>query len=86
MKISENYSLERDRVQWILTEHYMGADKDGNDKPKERQTYHSNLKQVASYMVDNKEQHCLDEYIENAERLVNEVAVILSAYQGTENG
>lgn len=79
MKISENYSLVRDRVQWILTEHYIGIDKDGNDKPSERRTYHSNLKQIAFYMMDNKEQHCLDEYIEDAERLANEIAVTLSA-------
>ena len=38
--INERWSLAKDKTdQWILYEHYMGKDKDGNPKPKEREKY-----------------------------------------------
>lgn len=80
-KISENYSLSKDRVQWILAEHYNAKDKDGNDVIKTRDTYHSNLQQVANHMVDNNEHHCLDSYIEKADQIKNDIAACISVVE-----
>ena len=81
MKISENYSLKKDRVQWILTEHYTGKDKEGNDKPKERDSYHSTLEQVASYLINNGESDDLKEYIAAANVIRDEIAALIKASQ-----
>ena len=75
--ISESYSISRDRVQWILTEHYTGKKTDGSDVERTRNTYHSNLKQIANYLVDNNEAHNLDDYIAKAEQIKGEVEAIL---------
>ena len=75
--ISESYSISRDRVQWILTEHYKAHDKDKNEVIRTRNTYHSNLKQIASHLVDNNESHNLDDYIARAEQIKGEVEAIL---------
>lgn len=75
--ISENHSLSKDRVQWILTEHYSAKDKDGNNVIKTRNSYHSNLRQIANYMVDNNECHNLDEYIEKAEKIKADINRVL---------
>ena len=61
----------------ILTEHYKGKDKDKNEVIRTRNTYHSNLKQVASFLVDHNESHNLDDYIAKAERIKGEVEAIL---------
>lgn len=81
--ISENYSLARDRVQWILTEHYKGQKREGGEVDKTRNTYHSNLKQVASFMVNNNESHCLDDYIAKAELIKSDIVQLLE-YQSTD--
>ncbi len=75
--ISENYSISRDRVQWILTEHYKAKDKDENEVIRTRNTYHSNLKQIANHLVDTNESHNLDDYIAKAEQIKGEVEAIL---------
>ena len=72
-KISENYSIRKDRYQWILIEHYMAKDKDGNPKELTRDSYHSDLKQVAAYLVKNKEQHSLDGYIDYAINISSDI-------------
>lgn len=77
MKISENYSLKKDRVQWILTEHYTGKDKEGNDKPKERDSYHSTLEQVASYLINNNEVNDLESWIRLAMDIRDDICSLL---------
>lgn len=76
--ISESYSIARDRVQWILTEHYKGKDKSGGEVARTRNTYHSNLKQVAKFVVDNNETHCLDDYIAKAELIKADIESLLT--------
>lgn len=73
MRISENYSLKKDRVQWILTEHYTGKDKAGNDKAKERDSYHATLNQVANYLINNNELNDLDSYINMANAIRDDI-------------
>ena len=75
--ISESYSISRDRVQWILTEHYKAKDKDKNDVIRTRNTYHSSLGQIANFLVDNNEAHSLDDYIAGAERVKREIEGML---------
>ena len=75
--ISESYSISRDRVQWILTEHYKAKDKDKNEVIRTRNTYHSSLGQVANFLVDNNESHCLDNYIAKANQIKCEIEGIL---------
>jgi len=78
-KISENYSIRKDRYQWILIEHYLGKDKDDNPKELTRDSYHSTLEQVAKYLINNKEQHSLDHYINDAGLLWLAIKDTLSA-------
>lgn len=81
MKISDNYSLKKDRVQWILTEHYTGKDKDDNDKPKERNSYHSSLNQVANHLINNNELNDLDSYINMANAIRDDICSQLERAQ-----
>ena len=84
--ISESYSISRDRVQWILTEHYKGKDKDKNEVIRTRNTYHSNLKQIANYLVDSNEAHCLDDYIAKANLIKGEIEGLLIMGTDKEQG
>jgi len=77
--ISDSYSLAKDRVQWILTEHYKAKDKNENEVIRTRKSYHSNLKQIANYLVDNNETHCLDDYIAKAEQVKGEIEALLTS-------
>ena len=52
IKINEKFSCERDKYQWVLTETYLGKDKDGNPKAHTRETYHPKLEQVFSHVID----------------------------------
>lgn len=75
--ISENYSLSRDRWNWILTEHYTSEDKDGKDKESTRKSYHSSLGQVANYVMNNGDCVDLDAYIMQAENIRNQIEGLL---------
>lgn len=77
--ISENYSLSRDRWNWILTEHYTSKDKDDNDKENTRKSYHASLQQVANYVMNNGDFVDLDEYIMQAEKMRSEIEGLLKA-------
>ena len=78
-KVSDNYSIRKDRYQWVLVEHYLAEDKDGNPKEATRDSYHSTLEQVAKYLMNNKEQHSLERYINDASILWLNIKETLSA-------
>ena len=77
-KISDNYSIRKDRYQWILIEHYLTEGKDKNAKELTRDTYHSTLEQVAKHLINNKEQHSLDQYIRAAITIADDIHKTLS--------
>ena len=54
------YTTHKDRYQWVLTEHYAGLDKDGNEKQHSRETYHSNIEQVCRTILNNEAGACED--------------------------
>lgn len=53
MKIDEKYSVTTDRYNWIVTETYTGKDKDGNDKPHQRDHFFPNLGSCVSWLIQN---------------------------------
>jgi len=77
--ISENYALSKDRVQWILTELYKAKDKNDNEVIRTRNSYHSTLRQVANYLINNGEHHSLDSYICKAEQISCEIDAALDS-------
>jgi len=52
IKLTENYSLDYDRYQFILINHYDGKDKKGEVKKQQKQTYHGTLEQVAKQILN----------------------------------
>lgn len=84
-KISDNYSIRKDRYQWILIEHYLTEGKDGNAKELTRDTYHSTLEQVAKYLINNQEQHSLDKYIRSAVVIADDINKALFKVLGDGN-
>ena len=52
IKFNERFSFERGKYDWHLHEHYMGKDKDGNDKENTRTTYHATLRQICGVIID----------------------------------
>ena len=45
--------MKRDPYCWVLHDHYMGEDKQGNPKRQLRITYHANFEQIA-YTILNR--------------------------------
>lgn len=56
MTLDDNFDLTRDAHQWILAHKYMGG-KDGNQE-KRNKSYHSDLGQVATYILGKMEMRC----------------------------
>ena len=77
MRISENYSLEKDKYQWVLINHVAGKNKKGEATMANNKTYHSNLSQVSSYLVNNQETHDLNDYIATANQIMKEMEGLL---------
>lgn len=40
IKVTDRWSVYRDKYQWVLVDTYAGKDKDGNAKDHTRETYH----------------------------------------------
>lgn len=53
IKVNDRFSIRRDSLQWIVTETYDGTDqKTKQAKQQTRDTYHANLEQCASWIID----------------------------------
>lgn len=52
IKLSERFSVDSDKYNWILHEYYLGKDKDGKPKTQSRVTFHATLEQVAKKIVE----------------------------------
>lgn len=85
-QIADNYTISKDRYQWILTEHYEAADKDGAPKTLTRDSYHSNLNQVSTYLINNNVHHSLARWIADAGIIAAEMTKHLSAALENNNG
>lgn len=77
MKLTDRYSLDKDKYQWILVESITFKDKDGNDKVRTENSYHSTLVQVAHYLVDNNEFYNLSDYINTANSIKADIEQLL---------
>jgi len=84
MRLSDKYSIERDKYQWVLTELSEGKDKDGNPKMKSKDSYHSTLEQVSGYVTDNIATSCLDHYIKEANGIKRDIAATLKALEESQ--
>lgn len=51
MKISDDFSLDKDKYQWILTHHKPSTGKQGQPIVSDSVSYHATLEQVANKMV-----------------------------------
>lgn len=60
IKIDDRFSIKRDKYQWHLQEHYCGKTKSGLPKDQFKTTYHSNLSQVLSEIMDRRAGDCQD--------------------------
>lgn len=56
MKLTDQFSLSKDKYQWILTRHWIGeAKKDKSPVECSKDSYHPNLESVARHMLEH---HC----------------------------
>jgi len=53
MKIDEKYSVSTDKYNWIITETYLGKDKDGNDKSHTRDHFFPRLSWCVNWLINN---------------------------------
>lgn len=58
IQINDEFSIEGDAYQWILHRRVLGLDKEGNDKHHDDKTYHSTLRQVGSYILEQSSKRC----------------------------
>ena len=56
--VNDTFEFERDKYCWSLHEWRNGKDKNGNEKRQKRTTYHSNLEQVCSTIIDRSAGDC----------------------------
>jgi hypothetical protein len=54
IKLSDRFSIKRDKYQWVLTE----STKTKEGKTREERTFHATLDQVASCMLHKGEEGC----------------------------
>jgi hypothetical protein len=86
IKINDKFVIDQDLYSWTLTYNYAGKDKDGNNKQQSKQTYHANLKQVASCIINYSAKECesmnqLITMLNNAENIVGECLLKLKEKQ-----
>lgn len=63
IKITEDYTLTKDKYQYILVSRYTGFDaKTKEDKDMFRQTYHGSIPQVAKFILDQEGEKCTSIY------------------------
>lgn len=55
---SERFQFERDKYGWMLHEWYEGRGKDKKPKMHKTTTYHANLEQVLSAVIDKSAGDC----------------------------
>ena len=80
-KINDTFRVEKDAHNWILVEKYMGTDKKGNEKEKERETYHSTLERLLHSMLDKAiEGDTLDKILEAIEGAKFDIRTSLKLY------
>jgi len=53
-----DFTAERDKFQWILTEWYDGKDREGNTKRQSRESYYATLAQVCGEIIDRSAAKC----------------------------
>ena len=76
IKINDEFSMDRDKYQWILHQTYMGRNKiTGEPKPQSRQTYYSRIDQIAKAIIDKSLKRCdtaedILSYLSSAEAIV----------------
>jgi RNA binding exosome subunit len=58
IKISDEFTISRDKVGWTLETTYDGLDKDKNPKKHTVLTYYGNLEQVCNSMIDRAAGSC----------------------------
>ena len=74
------FEAQRDRYQWILIEHYTGTSKKtGAPKAQTKTTFHNNLRNMCTYIVDRCAGNCttaaeIVSLLQNSERLLDKVA------------
>ena len=76
IKINDEFSMDRDKYQWILYQSYLGKDRDGNPKTHTRETYYSKLDQIAGAIIDKSAKRC--ETIEELVLMMNYAANIVT--------
>ena len=52
IKINESFEIEKDSNCWILTQYYVGKNKEGREKTHSRQSYYTSLLQCCSAIID----------------------------------
>jgi len=53
IKLNKDYSLEKDKHQWIVIHHYIGKDKETKEaKEQSEESYHRTLEQVSRYILE----------------------------------
>lgn len=80
MKIGR-FEITSDKYQWILSEEYVGVDKDGNPKFHTRETYHGTLEQVCNTIVQREAKFAGD-LAEVIEIISRTAAIIAEACNG----
>lgn len=82
MKLCNDFSLTKDRFQWILEEFFDSKDKNGNQKRGSRKSFHANLNQVSGKMLNSCSCNNLDEYIARAEDIQSQMQDLMEkAYE-----
>ena len=81
IKLNKDYSLEKDKHQWIVIHHYVGTDK-VTKEPKEQseESYHRTLEQVSRYVLEQsgKVSDSLEGVVAAYQDAVNSVSELLN--------
>ena len=59
IKIGNDYTIEADKYQFILSTRTLGKDKDGNDRYQWNKTYHANIRQCCNAIADERLRFCV---------------------------
>lgn len=78
IKVNERFSFERDKYQWLLHESRLGKDRNGNDKIHVDISFHGNLDQVASQIIERECGEC--ESMAELVTLLNQTKTVCAGY------
>jgi len=56
--VNGKYQIKKDKYNWILSEAYIGVDRQGNDKTQYKASYHATIKQVCNAIIDRELSDC----------------------------